>query len=463
MKKTEKFALLTHANKGDFCELCNYRTLNKKDFRKHLATRKHLKMSEKFKKSQKQNIMSFNNCDFNNNINEKNIEKNNDDANFLCKFSDHKNPQKKYNKNKNKKKYTCPDCKKEFEYKSWLLRHYSNCPNKNPQICVTEVSSQIEKYVCKKCNKSYKYKTSYDKHIKQCYFNSNVKKQQVRKSSNLSDYQYSNSINNNNNANINSSITEKVIKLLEKSEKTNQKLCKKILDLEKDKKIVNNNINNSVNNNINNINNISYNNIKNGNQVNINLFLNEDCKNAMNLTDFINRLHLTFDDLKYTKDNGYVKGISNIFIKELEDMEITERPIHCTSMKDQEFYVKDENQWGSDKKNEKIDESIDKVARKQIAQIKEWEYKNPGWLSTDEGLKEYMDITRIIMGGTNEDERSKNKELIKMKLTDTVEIEGENEGENTQLVEDNNNLIDGESLSNDIKKEDVQIDISLNN
>jgi hypothetical protein len=90
----------------------------------------------------------------------------------------------------------------------------------------------------------------------------------------------------------------------------------------------------------------------------------------MNLTDFIENLQITLDDLMYTKDNGYIKGVSNIFLKHLGYLKPTERPIHCSDRKRLQFYVKDEDKWEKDN-NEKIDKTINKVSQKQIKIMKE--------------------------------------------------------------------------------------------
>ena len=114
--------------------------------------------------------------------------------------------------------------------------------------------------------------------------------------------------------------------------------------------------------------------------MNINIYLNEHCKNAMNLTDFVENVKVSLEDLLYTKNHGYVKGISNIFVKQLKDMEPTQRPIHCSDKKRLQFYVKDDNKWEKDNSNEKIDKSIDKITKKQILAIKLWEKEHPNYL-----------------------------------------------------------------------------------
>ena len=91
----------------------------------------------------------------------------------------------------------------------------------------------------------------------------------------------------------------------------------------------------------------------NNNTISINFFLNETCKNAMNLTDFIDQLQVSLEDLSYSKDNGFVKGVTNIFAKQLQDLKPTERPIHCSDKKRLQFYVKDDDKWFKDAGNEK--------------------------------------------------------------------------------------------------------------
>ena len=92
----------------------------------------------------------------------------------------------------------------------------------------------------------------------------------------------------------------------------------------------------------------------NNNKININVFLNERCKNAMNLNEFISKIKVSMEDLDYTHNNGFVKGISNIFTKQLNDLEITERPIHCSNTKKLQFYIKDDDIWRKDTYHKKL-------------------------------------------------------------------------------------------------------------
>jgi len=153
----------------------------------------------------------------------------------------------------------------------------------------------------------------------------------------------------------------------------------------------------------------------------INIFLNEKCKDAMNLTDFMNNLQITLDDLMYTKNHGYAKGVSNIFLKHLGHLKPTERPIHCSDRKRLQFYVKDEDKWEKDN-NEKIDKTIHHVSQKQIRLIKEWESKHPNWAQNDEETGMYLKMIQEVMGGVKEEDVSKNKEIIKKTISSVFDL-----------------------------------------
>ena len=160
----------------------------------------------------------------------------------------------------------------------------------------------------------------------------------------------------------------------------------------------------------------------NNNKISINVFLNEKCKGAMNLQNFVDNVKVTLEDLKYTQNNGYVKGISNIFVKHLTDMEPTERPIHCSDKKRLQFYVKDENTWTKDSEHTKINKSIQVVTMKQIKQLKEWEQKHPDYLTNDGLLGLWHQMIQKIMGGSNEQEREKNTEDIKKGISSSIDM-----------------------------------------
>lgn len=136
------------------------------------------------------------------------------------------------------------------------------------------------------------------------------------------------------------------------------------------------------------------------NKFNLQVFLNEQCKDAINLTDFVETLKLELCDLDETRQNGYVTGITNIFVRGLRELELHKRPIHCSDLKREVLYVKDNDTWLKDNNNkQRMKQAITTVAKRQIDIIKEWETKNPDWNETYYGRQMYIDMVRNVTGG----------------------------------------------------------------
>ena len=164
-----------------------------------------------------------------------------------------------------------------------------------------------------------------------------------------------------------------------------------------------------------------YNNCNNQNNMTINVFLNEQCKDALNLTDFVQNIKVTLEDLQYTKDNGFVDGVTNIITKQLQDLKPTERPIHCSDKKRLQFYVKDDDKWEKDVDNKKLDETIRDVKLKLPKSLSEWEKMNPSYKKDPKLMDEWMNI----MAGISEDDAGKvlkDKLVLKRKIATYIEL-----------------------------------------
>ena len=167
------------------------------------------------------------------------------------------------------------------------------------------------------------------------------------------------------------------------------------------------------------------NNCNNTNNISINMYLNEQCKNAMNLEDFVRNIKVSLQDLDFSTKNGYVKGIENIFIKQLEDLKPTERPIHCSDKKRLQFYVKDDNKWEKDKDNTKLTSSIKSVGMEQVKKMAQWEKEHPNYMKNPDELEEWQKILENVSGGVNKNEVIKNQTKIKKELCKVVDIKDE--------------------------------------
>jgi hypothetical protein len=181
--------------------------------------------------------------------------------------------------------------------------------------------------------------------------------------------------------------------------KQNGDLQNKLIELSSEKSITNNTTNNNINNTTNN--NTSF---------NLNFFLNETCKDAMNITDFVSSIKLSLEDLENTGKQGYIKGISDIIVKNLNNLEQCFRPIHCSDMKREVFYIKENNKWEKETEDNPIlTKTIKLVANENIKQIKYWRDKNPD--CTDSNSKKnnlYLKIVSNSMNGLTKEEGEKN-------------------------------------------------------
>ena len=155
------------------------------------------------------------------------------------------------------------------------------------------------------------------------------------------------------------------------------------------------------------------NNITN-NQFNLNLFLNEECKNALNIEDFVNSLKLTVNDIEETGKLGYTQGISRIFVKALKDLDVNMRPFHCTDIKRETVYIKDQDNWEKENAEKtKLRNVLKQIARKNLMKLPEWQEKNPDfrYLDTPENEK-FMQISLSSLGSEYQDEQEKMDDKI---------------------------------------------------
>jgi ribosomal protein L37AE/L43A len=264
-------------------------------------------------------------------------------------------------------KFFCDFCniktnnKKDFE-KHILTAKHKKLTNVNKKL--TEISLK-NSFVCEKCKKEYKSRVGLWKHKKCC-----------KEVNNLTD-------------------------------KTDKDL---MLFLIKE----NNEFKNVMLETLKNITHITNNNFHNK-TFNLNLFLNETCKNAMNITDFVDSLQLQVGDLEQVGELGYIEGISNIIIKNLNAMDVTERPIHCTDKKRETMYIKDQDKW--EKENEekiKMHKIIRKVTNKNINLIPEFQELYPDYKTISSKYSDqYNKIIIESMGGKGDNEYEKEDKIIK--------------------------------------------------
>jgi hypothetical protein len=181
-------------------------------------------------------------------------------------------------------------------------------------------------------------------------------------------------------------------------------------------------VKNGTNNTINYSNNSNIN--SHNKTFNLQVFLNETCKDAMNISDFIESVKLQVSDLENVGKVGYIEGISNIIIKNLQALEVEKRPVHCADQKREVMYVKDDNIWEKeDESKQKIRKAIRAIAHKNICMLKAFRDKYPDCQEYDsKKSSQYNKIVIEAMGGKGDNDYEKDSKIIK-KIAKVVGIE----------------------------------------
>jgi hypothetical protein len=230
--------------------------------------------------------------------------------------------------------------------------------------------------ICNKCGKNYKHRQSLFKHKKNCnYICENKIETPVI-------------------------TTEVVMQLIKQNQELQNLLIdqnNKMYELAKEGKTINNNTTTNNNNNF-----------------NLNLFLNEKCKDALNLMDFVDSLAVKLKDLENTARLGYVEGISQIFITGLSELNVHKRPIHCSDFKREVLYIKDQDAWEKeDEDKTKLTNAIKIIGSKNMKQITEWQKANPQYNDPESKQNDkYMKMICNVMSGSSKEESDKNYEKI---------------------------------------------------
>jgi hypothetical protein len=296
--------------------------------------------------------------------------------------------------------FSCEKCKYNTSSKKDYNKHLLTAKH---QI-LTNTNEKIPKipkaYICE-CGKEYKHASSLSGHKKKCNFKIEIQE---------TDDGPTNEQNEQQNEQQNDELSYKnmFIELM----KQNQELQKTVVEQQKQYTETINDIIPKIGNTTNNTNN---------NQFNLNLFLNEKCKDALNITDFMKSLELTMNDLVETGKLGYVDGISRIFVKALKDMDVTERPIHCTDIKRETVYIKDDNKWEKEEDTKiKLKKTIRNIENKNLRMLPKWQEENPEHMDMEsKKCDEFMELSFTALGGQEDKEKSE-KKIMKNILKEVI-------------------------------------------
>ena len=169
------------------------------------------------------------------------------------------------------------------------------------------------------------------------------------------------------------------------------------------------------------------NNVNSHNKFNLNVFLNEKCKNAMTLKDFVKSINISVQDFIETGERGFIDGISNIIVERINEMELHDRPLHCTDLKRETVYIKDENKWEKDEDNVKLRKAVKGVAYKNERMRPVWYDSTPdvGIMGTDK-YEKFFKYSESALGGCGREETKTFEDKVMRNVLKEVTIDKEN-------------------------------------
>ena len=286
-------------------------------------------------------------------------------------------------------KFCCEDCDYSTSKKTDYLKHLSTDKHKKSQngsylvVNDSEKSPKVAQYKCE-CGRVYKYDSGYYRHKKNC--------------------------------------SDKIV-VTNKEDVNNKDLIMMLIKqntqlIEQNAELAKNGTHNTTN---------SHNTISNNKTFNLQFFLNETCKDAMNIMDFVDSIKLQLTDLEKVGKIGYVEGISNIINTNLKALDVTQRPIHCTDNKREVLYVKDENKWEKEaEEKEKMRKVIKMITNKNIKMLSKFKDVHP---DCEKSISKYSDeYNKIVIesfGGPGDNDLEKENKIIK-NISKTVTINKEN-------------------------------------
>jgi hypothetical protein len=234
------------------------------------------------------------------------------------------------------------------------------------------------------CGKRYNHHTSLAKHKRTC-----IRLHTLNESDNVN-YEEHKPVVSNQNIVITPEMFMKILN-------DRDEMLKIIKSLSENKNSNNNVISHTIHDNSTNINN-------NNSTFNMNLFLNEKCKDAMNIKDFVNSIQLDITDMENVGRLGYVEGMSNILIDNLQKTDIYKRPVHCSDVKRETLYVKDDNQWARDGPDHpKMVNAVLAVEQKNVALVSEWAKAHPNCMnSCTRDNETYFKLSKAVTDGDKE-------------------------------------------------------------
>ena len=281
-------------------------------------------------------------------------------------------------------KFICKLCDYKCCKKSDMNKHELTAKHKNRTNRTEKSPKLAENFECE-CGKVYKARNSLWYHKQRCNINLNTNTTIIAPVTPPQDPQIV-------------SIMETLIKENEEFKKLLIEQNSQIMEVAKNSQTINNN-----------------NNTTNNNQFNLNFFLNDTCKDAMNITDFLGNLDVQLNEIEYIGHHGYVNGMTKMIMERLKDMDITKRPIHCTDIKRETMYIKDKDEWSKDTDElTKLRKILNRVTMNNCKTIPKWKSAHPDCEVMETRNNEFCyKMMRLMLGDVEDAQIKLDNKIIK--------------------------------------------------
>ena len=301
---------------------------------------------------------------------------------------------------KSSKNYVCKSCDYNTVRESQYDRHLMTAKHKKLTLLTKKVQKSSKKFICESCDKCYKSRVGLWKHKQLC-------SDAIDVSYNMVD----NIAHQSSEMTIQPTESNTIIELIRQNQEFKELIMeqnKQLIELAQKPTTTNNNMN-TINNN---------------QKFNLNFFLNEQCKDAMNMSDFLENMQLDIEDLTETGRLGYVGGISRILVNKLREIDTYKRPLHCTDMKREILYIRENDEWSKeDNYKETLKELVDRVANKNCKTMSQWTEEHPNYTEMDSfENQEFMRLSNAILGGFGDQECKQFRDKITRNVIKEVVI-----------------------------------------
>lgn len=286
--------------------------------------------------------------------------------------------------------YNCIDCNYKTRWSSDWNKHVLTAKHNNRIGLNEKIESKKKTHVCSNCNKEYTASSGLWYHLKKC----KIIKEDIVKT-------VEEQLNIITPTALDSAAILNIIKQNQEFKDLLLEQHSKIVELSNQVNVVNNN--NTTNN------------MNQHNHFNLNFFLNETCKDAMNITEFIENINIQMKELENVGTNGYVNGITDIILNRIKNLDVSKRPLHCTDIKRETMYIRDDNEWNKDNDEKtKLKHVIGQVAKENIRKIPEWREENPECKNSKHEQYDFcIQMMRNSLGDLDEQQERMDEKIIK--------------------------------------------------